>query len=573
MKSNWRNPDFAFGLILAASVLAGLALRVYLLPDQLIIDDEWHGLYYTIGKSPVWLLTHFSIPGATCIPLNFYTWAVGATVGWSETALRLPCVIAGVLGIATGGWLARDLVGRRRAALLAGMLAISPMLIFYSRINRPYSFVGWLCLAALLLAARWQESGKRNDGIWFATAGILAIYFHLFAVIAVAAPFLAVLGLHLQRRFHHLPAPAGPTAKQWFAAGLAVAFGTAILVGPALVASLRSTFFKVALTGTLHWGSAPEVAMLLAGTGQPVLAVLFWVAAAAGAVELCRRRPWFGGMLVSLYPLHLLALVLSRPDSAQSAIVLARYCLPLVPVSLLFAACGLFAGLEALGRRMPLRPALTGSAVAGALVTLAFAGPLPQCYVSPNNFTSHGVYQHRYGIIDWNRSFYSDLTPPGYPLVTTIRADEVSPFYRQVGERPGTAPVVEYPMPIGDHFNPLYYYQHFHGRPVLAGYAGIATNAAALPEGNIYGDTHIDRVLGLVRDPAWLKFRQCVAMDDLAAMRRRGVEYIIIHKQFEAQLSRIVAAPAEMDRLARLYRQQLGAPIHQDAFIAVWKMN
>ena len=46
-------------------------------------------------------------------------------------------------------------------------------------------------------------------------------------------------------------------------------------------------------------------------------------------------------MLVSLYPLHALALMLSRPDSAQSAIVLTRYCIPLVPVSLLFAAGGL----------------------------------------------------------------------------------------------------------------------------------------------------------------------------------------------------------------------------------------
>lgn len=131
------NRDVAFVSALALAFLAGLWLRLQLLTDQVFIDDEWHGLYYAIGKSPAWLLTHFSIPGATCIPLNLYTWALGASIGWSETMLRLPSLVSGLLGVVVGPLLARRLVGSCRAVSLAFLLAISPTLIFYSRICRP----------------------------------------------------------------------------------------------------------------------------------------------------------------------------------------------------------------------------------------------------------------------------------------------------------------------------------------------------------------------------------------------------------------------------------------------------
>src|SRR5437867_736640 len=60
MKTPWRwNRDGAFALALAAAFVAGLWLRLHLIMDQVFIDDEWHGFYYAIGKSPGWLLTHF----------------------------------------------------------------------------------------------------------------------------------------------------------------------------------------------------------------------------------------------------------------------------------------------------------------------------------------------------------------------------------------------------------------------------------------------------------------------------------------------------------------------------------
>ena len=43
-------------------------LRSYLLLDQVLSDDEWHGFYYAIGKTPGWLLTHFDPGGNLAFP-------------------------------------------------------------------------------------------------------------------------------------------------------------------------------------------------------------------------------------------------------------------------------------------------------------------------------------------------------------------------------------------------------------------------------------------------------------------------------------------------------------------------
>jgi len=568
------NRDVTFASALALAFLAGLFLRLYLLTDQVFIDDEWHGLYYVIGKSPWWLLTHFSIPGATCIPLNFYDWLLGASIGWSEFKLRLPSLVCGLLCVLICPMLARKLIGTRRAVLLAFLLAISPTLVFYSRFSRPYSAVALFGFAALLFAARWMQSGGWRPAVLFVGAGVLAVYFHLFAIVTVAAPVLAAFFFHFWKKFQKFPRAetTAPSLRQWIVAAMIMAAISAVLVLPALIHSLQGTFFTIALKRTFGWQSLPVAAQLISGTGQPVLAALSWIAMVVGAAGLCRRNPWFGWMLVSLYPLHALALLLSRPDSAQAAIVLVRYSIPLVPVSLLLAACGIQSILEMIAARATLRPALQSLLAFSFVGALALAGPLPQTYVAPNNFTSHGAYQQRYGRIDWQRSFHSDLTPADFTLNTRISADEISPFYDRLAQEPGTRPVVEYPMMIGDHFNPLYYYQHFHRRPVIVGYTTDVTLASGLAPGNIYGNTYIDQVLSLIRDPSQIKFRNLISMDDLAAMRGRGVEYVILHKRFEAQLPEVAPPPPDLERLMNQYHQTLGKPFYEDAHIIVFKL-
>jgi Dolichyl-phosphate-mannose-protein mannosyltransferase len=563
-----------FILSLVSAIVVGLFLRVYLLKDQVFADDEWHGLYYVIGKSPFWLLTHFSIPGATCIPLNLYTWLLGATVGWSEIGLRLPLLVCGIVCVLICPLLAREIIGTRQAAWLALLLAVSPLLIFYSRICRPYSAVALFGFAAILFAARWAQSGGWRAGVLYIVAAVLAVYFHLFAIVTALTPVLAAIVYHLVARIWRKQdqMTVKPPLLHWMIAAAIIVGVSALLLSVPMLQSVHSTFFTIALKGSFSTQSLSRIAMLLSGCGQPVLIGLFWVLFIIGAIEQSRRNPWFGGMLVSLFPLHLLALLLSRPDSSQSAIVLVRYSIPLVPVSLLFVACGIQAGLDFIAARTEFRPALQSLIAFACISALLATGPLPQCYVTPNNFTSHGAFQHRYGRINWSQSFSSDLTPPGFTLNTVIQAEEVSPFYSLLGKTSDGRPIVEYPMMIGDHFSPFYYYQHFGKRPVIVGYATDVALPLGLAEGNIYGDTYVDQVLSLVHDPSCLHFRNMISMDDLSAIRARGVEYIVLHKRFEAQLYAVAMPLPDLDRLYKEYCEKIGKPAYEDAHLAAWRL-
>jgi len=281
-----------FILALTSAVVVGLFLRIYLLKDQVFADDEWHGLYYVIGKSPFWLLTHFSIPGATCIPLNLYTWLLGATIGWSEIGLRLPLLVCGMFCVLVCPLLAREIIGTRRSAWLALLLAVSPLLIFYSRICRPYSAVVLFAFTAILFAARWARFGGWRAGSLYIIAAILAVYFHLFAIVTALAPALAAIVYHLITRIlgKQKKATVKPPLSHWIIAAVIIVAASALLLSAPMLQSVRSTFFTIALKGTFSIQSLPRIAMLLAGTWQPVLVALFWAAFIIGAIEQCWRN-------------------------------------------------------------------------------------------------------------------------------------------------------------------------------------------------------------------------------------------------------------------------------------------
>jgi len=566
----WNRSDLVFRVTLGFAAALGLFLRLFLIFDQVLLDDEWHALYYVVGKSPGFLLTHFAIPGATCIPLNLYTWLLGATVGYSEILLRLPSLICGLACVIVFPLLVRKFIGARASIIFSFLLACSPLLIFYSRNCRPYSAVALFGLLTIIAAVHWLETRRSAWGILYAASAILAIYFHLFSIVTIAAASLIGFVVHIRAR---LPGnlkgePFGPPLRYWVAAHLLIAVISVALVLPALIHSAQTTLFKdVALKGIFDLKAMLEVPVLISGTGQIVLASLFWTLVCFGAVVQCRCRPWFGAMLLVLVPLHALALWISRPDCAHSAIVLTRYCLPLVPVSLLLAACGIQQLLESLRAATNLRPASQGITAAATVAALAAAGPLPQCYVSPNAFTNHSAYQNRYSTLDWRHSY------DGFPSTTIIRADEVSSVYKRLAGHRRSRPIVEYPMMLGDYYNPFYYYQHFHHRPVIVGYATHSTNALALAPGYVFGNTYVDEAMTVIAREQTVNFHGMLHMDDLAGMRARGVEMIVIHKIFEAQLCMVAPPPPELERIRIACRQLLGPPEFEDEHVEAFRLG
>jgi len=132
-------------------------------------------------------------------PLLIRVWA--ALAGLSPLALRLLPLVFGMLSIGAMAWLAYELFGNPRAALVAAALyAISPFAVLYSQEAREYSLwaMETLVSGALLLRAARLESAR----LWIAYgAGLaLSLYTYPLTLFVMAAHAVTVAASPALRR-------------------------------------------------------------------------------------------------------------------------------------------------------------------------------------------------------------------------------------------------------------------------------------------------------------------------------------------------------------------------------------
>ena len=81
----------------------------------------------------------------------------------------------------------------------AWLFALSPILVLYSRIARPYEILALATFGAALAFDRWWRTGSPGAGAAFVALAAFSIYLHLGAAPFVAAPFLLGAGLVARR--------------------------------------------------------------------------------------------------------------------------------------------------------------------------------------------------------------------------------------------------------------------------------------------------------------------------------------------------------------------------------------
>jgi len=558
-------------------MVMGVFLRFYLISGQVLIDDEWHGFYYVIGRNFGYLLTHFSIPGATCIPLHLYYYVLLKTAAWNETLLRLPSLVAGVLSLALFPLLLHGILSRRAVIVFSFLLAISPFLVFYSRFCRPYSPEVLFGFTAVMSAYRWAASGRLRYAILYSVAGALAVYFQLFGVITVVAPVLCVLVFRLLQE--RLPALTGsirvvPSSRAIIGVLAVTSLVTCALVLPAFMDSAKTSMNTIAGEGEMRRLSAWALMEMLSGTGNYILALVMAILFIAGLIVATGTNRLLAMTFMATIAGFGVAIAISKPHSAHAAIVICRYCVPIFPLVLAFIAVGLDSLLSSIKSTAPGQARVMCNLLAGLLVAgLLWSGPLRRTYSPPNNFTNHAVFQQSYRPVDWRESFYSEMTPHHFWLDTTISTNEVPAFYHQLGADTVPGAIIEYPMMLGDHFNPYYYYQHFHEKRVLIGYSMAFGDPRGLAAGNVFGNTYIDEILSLVPDRSRLRFRNLIDMDDEGSIAGSGAGYVILHRVFEAELSRVVTPHPCIPRLEEKYRRLHGQPVFDNGDMVVFRLR
>lgn len=568
-------PADALGWMTVTAIAGGVFLRLYMICNQVLLDDEWHSLHYVIQKPFDYLLTHFSIPGATCIPLNVYNLALLKTIGWSEIMLRLPSIVAGILALVFFPILVRPLMERRPTLLFTMLLAISPFLVFYSRMARPYSLLVALGFASLMFGYNWLVSGRMSHCIAYLLTGAFAVECHLLALPTVVAPLLVGVVFQLRQRRNKisLPQQVSTTLSGLVASGCILAVAVGILQLPALLETLRTTMHVVARQDSIKLESVWNAVCLLSGTANPLLVVAFMGFLLNGLRVLCRKNALAASLFVAVFVTTLAVLLISQPEYIHAAIVLARYSIILFPIGYLLVATGLDDGVDRLLQMLEIRHLAAVCIIIFSCFVMALfvAGPWHQIYAQTNNFTNHSAFQYSYKKISWDRTYRSEMIPDTLKTDTVIKLKDLSLFYHWLKMEKSAETIIEFPMMVGDHFNPYYYYQHFHKKRVLIGYDKNCPPLFKM-SGAVRANAYVDEVLNHVADQRKLNFSNIVDITDLDALRRSGAQYIALHYLFESDLSDVSMPNPNMEALIKRYKYNFGAPVYSDNYMIVFKI-
>ncbi len=252
-----------------AIILLGAGLRLWALGRQGLWYDEAvtaHLLDGSVGR----LLNR--LPHSESTPPLYYlvTWAWVRAFGMSEVGLRSLSAVAGVLTIPVAYAAGRAFVGRRAGLAAAALVAVNPLLVWYSQEARSYALL--VLLTALSL---WAFARRRLA--WWATAAVAALLTHYFAVFVLFPQAVVLLCDRRKRLVHRI------------LAGAVVAGTGCGLLALALTQDRRRYWF---LHRPLPFRAEQAIRQLLLGFTPPagvLVAVVVGVIALAAAVVALRR--------------------------------------------------------------------------------------------------------------------------------------------------------------------------------------------------------------------------------------------------------------------------------------------
>ncbi len=521
--------------LLAASIIAGSAVRLYQLSEQIIADDEWHALHAARDRGFASIAGHFG--GADfSIPMALFYKAAMMTVGLSEWIMRAPVLLFGLLTLVAFPLLVGKLFDRPRAALFGWLLAISPLHIYYSRYARPYSIALFCALSGVLAFYLWRTTAARRWRYVYAVCAIVGPYFHLSVLLVVGVPIalMVLSALFKQSRAREFP------NRELVQVVVFVGIGLAVLLLPPIYGDF-ATLADKARHGTLTREALVGAIGLLLGIESHSVQAFSLAIIAVGALSVWRRRPQVALLLGTSAAVVILTIFIARPAGIEYPIVMARYALFLLPVVLLLLADGLYTIGAWLTRDRP-AGAILGMAW---IVVLLEAGPLREIYYRPSNFTNHGAFQ-----------YYPSLKPQANPYIHDL-SRPVSAFYVELGRQPAASMrILEAPWYYEWAFNPYPFYQHVHRQWVKIGF--VKSEAQSSGELRAFD--------------ARFRFRNFVHLRDMNGLCAHKIDRVVIHKNLQAELGRPIDRDfsAELPGLITLYEQTYGAPIFEDATLMVF---
>lgn len=328
-----RNRSRAFWIVAGLTVL-GAALRFATLGVQSYHHDEivTASRVLRVGFGHAMDAVGFS---ESAPPLYYaVAWVWTQATGTGPYGLRSLSALCGVLLIPVAYLLGRELRGRRTGLLAAALVAVNPMLLWYSQEARAYAMLALFCALSLLYCLRALRDGRPRDFTLGGVFSALALATHYFAAFPLAAEI--VLLLRRRRR---------ATLRGLWIVGLVAA-----LLAPLAIHQMsygHTEWIGKFSLGHRLWETAAtfltgETGDIIGRPEQPHLA-LVPLALALGAFALLARRGTRQERCATAVPLTVAAVAVGVPlllaiVSTSKDYVLARNLLPaLVPLLLVVA--------------------------------------------------------------------------------------------------------------------------------------------------------------------------------------------------------------------------------------------
>ncbi len=535
-------PPAGWTCILVVVALAGAALRLDQLAAQVLLDDEWHAVHQVLRRGPAAMFVDFGFADYS-IPLGMFDWTLAHTIGLSETAIRMPMLLCGLATLVLFPLHVARRFGPPTAVVFAALLAVSPLLVLYSRTARPYAItllLGWIAHAAF---ARYAGAShrRRGAGIAYVAAAAAAAWLHPIVAPFVLAPLLYAMA--------QLPATPREQRRRHLVRLLQVILPTGIAMAALLLPPLLANPASMALKSgvdMLDAGTLVGVWYAWLGTPSSVVVVMCIALAASGARAVWQTLPEARTGVLGIV-LTLLALVATRPLWSFMPLSLARYLLPFLPLLLLAVAVG----AVRLAHRIatPPSPARRAAALAVALLpglALGSQSPLFEILRRPGGHALHLVH-------------YFDFRPAMNPYVPYLEGIPFSPFWAGLAAYPrGSLRVAAAPFYFESYDWDAPRWERKSGQTVLPGFLnGLC----------------VEQRWGEVPPDPRFRFGNAVHLADRAQLARRGIDYVVWQKPYlRPRDGQFVPLGGDTAFCERVMLATFGTPVYEDGNLIAFRI-
>lgn len=326
------------------TLFLALGLRLYRLDVKgLWVDEIFTAIFASAANDLGTIVSRSLATPLPTPPLWFLiTHAFVRAFGDGEFAVRLPSVLAGVLGVVAIYRVGKLLFNRQVGLVAAFLLATSPFHLLVAREGRFYAAVVFLSLVTIYCLIQGMQSRQKRWWLGFVIATLLNMYIHLTTLLVLITELLyaaAVLALqfHSARKAGH-----NWRLRQTFAGPLLVSAGTIAIcylpMLPYLVTGAMHDRRGLGATGELFALSGSDLLSILEtfSPGSGIYLLLYALPAILALIVIFRsdRRKALLWILWFAAPLALIILLRSRHWFSV------KYVIAMLPMYLILTAAG-----------------------------------------------------------------------------------------------------------------------------------------------------------------------------------------------------------------------------------------